>query len=114
MKNNIRYIKAEQKKIAKIVTGNFKNYYLTGGTALSLYYDHRFSEDLDFFSQKYRREDPDRMMEHISETTGFNFKLEAEQDDPKLIPMKVYSLGLKKGLVLKWILYRILRIISRK
>lgn len=28
-----------------------KDYYLAGGTALSLYYGHRFSNDLDFFSQ---------------------------------------------------------------
>lgn len=27
-----------------------RNYYLAGGTALSLYYGHRFSNDLDFFS----------------------------------------------------------------
>ena len=31
----------------------------------------------------------------------FEFKLEACQDDPKLIPMKVYSLGLKRRCVLK-------------
>lgn len=40
-------------------------------------------------------------MNLISELTGFKFKLEAEQDDPKLIPMKIYSLGLKRGCVLK-------------
>lgn len=28
-----------------------RQYYLAGGTALSLYYGHRFSNDLDFFSQ---------------------------------------------------------------
>lgn len=37
----------------------------------------------------------------MSKETGFKFKLEAEQDEPKLIPMKVYSLELKKGCVLK-------------
>ena len=40
-------------------------------------------------------------MQFIYEKTGFEFKLEVEQDDPKLIPMKVYSLDLKKGIILK-------------
>lgn len=101
MKNVISYIKSEQKRITNIVTGKFKNYYLTGGTALSFYFNHRFSEDLDFFTQKYRKEVPDKIMNYIAEKTGFNFKLEAEQDDPKLVPMKVYFLELKKKGILK-------------
>jgi len=101
MENKISYIKAEQKKITEFVTKNFKKYYLTGGTALSFYFDHRFSEDLDFFSQTYKKEEPDRIMNFISKLSGFKFKLDAEQDDPKLIPMKVYFLELKRGCVLK-------------
>src|SRR3989338_1110499 len=101
MKNKISYIKDVQRKIARIVTNKFKKYYLSGGTALSFYFGHRFSEDLDFFTQEYEKEGPDRIMSFVSKETGFNFKLEAEQDDPKLIPMKVYFLELKKGCVLK-------------
>lgn len=101
MKKEILHIKDEQKKITGIVTKNFKKYYLTGGTALAFYFDHRFSEDLDFFTQEYKKGDPDQIMNFVSKETGFDFKLDAEQDDPKLIPMKVYSLELKKGCVLK-------------
>jgi len=101
MKNEISYIKGEQKRITGIVTKKFKKYYLTGGTALAFYFAHRFSEDLDFFTQEYKKEEPERIMDFISKETGFNFKLDAEQDDPKLIPMKVYFLELKKGCVLK-------------
>jgi len=101
MENKISYIKAEQKKITEFVTKNFKKYYLTGGTALSFYFSHRFSEDLDFFSQNYKKEDTAQIMNFISKLSGFKFKLEAEQDNPKLIPMRVYSLGLKSGCVLK-------------
>ena len=101
MENKISYIKGEQRKITEFVTNNFKKYYLTGGTALSFYFNHRFSEDLDFFSQNYKKEDPEQIMSLISDLAGFKFKLEAEQDDPKLIPMRVYSLGLKRGYVLK-------------
>jgi len=101
MKNKMSYLETEQKKIAQLVTKRFKNFYLTGGTALSFYFRHRASEDLDFFTQRYRREDPDKVMKFVSEKTGFYFRLEAEQDNPKLIPMKVYSLQLKRGQVLK-------------
>lgn len=101
MQNKILYIKSEQRTIAGLVTKEFKRYYLTGGTALSFYFDHRFSEDLDFFTQAYNKEDPDQIMNFVSQETGFNFKIEAEQDDPKLIPMKVYFLELKKRCVLK-------------
>lgn len=101
MKNKNFYIEAEQKRITDLVTKKFKNYYLTGGTALSFYFGHRFSEDLDFFTQEYKREDSSRIMDFISKETSFNFKLEAEQDDPKLIPMKVYFLELEKKCVLK-------------
>lgn len=101
MQNNINCIKKWQKKITEMVTEEFDDYYLTGGTALSFYLNHRFSEDLDFFSQKYRNEDPNRIMDFINKKTGFEFKLEAEQNSPGLIPMKVYFLELKKNCVLK-------------
>ncbi len=101
MKDKISYIKEQQKKITALVTKKFRNYYLTGGTALAFYFNHRFSEDLDFFVQEYKREEPDRIMNFVSGETGFKFQLEAEQNDPKLIPMKIYSLELKQGCVLK-------------
>ncbi|MFH1519956.1 MAG: nucleotidyl transferase AbiEii/AbiGii toxin family protein [Candidatus Omnitrophota bacterium] len=101
MRNNINYIRKWQKKITAMVTKKFDDYYLTGGTALSFYLNHRFSEDLDFFSQEYRNEDPGRIMDFINKMTGFEFKLEAEQNSPGLIPMKVYFLELKKNCVLK-------------
>lgn len=99
--NKISYIKTEQRKITKMVTGKFKKYYLTGGTALAFYFKHRFSEDLDFFTRDYRKKEPDAIMEFVAEKTGFGFRLEAEQDKPGLIPMKVYFLELESKNVLK-------------
>ncbi|MDO8675482.1 MAG: nucleotidyl transferase AbiEii/AbiGii toxin family protein [Candidatus Omnitrophota bacterium] len=101
MKNKIAYIKKEQKRITGLVARKFKDYYLTGGTALAFYVRHRFSEDLDFFSQKYDKKTPEKIMAYISQETGFDYQLDAEQDDPKLIPMKVYFMELKGGEVLK-------------
>lgn len=101
MRDKMSHIKAEQRRVTRIVTRKFRRYYLTGGTALSFYFGHRFSEDLDFFTQGYRKGDPERIMDWVSKETGFGFKVEAEQDAPKLVPMKVYSLGIGRGCVLK-------------
>jgi len=101
MKNKISYIKNAQRSITDMITKKFKKYYLTGGTALSFYFDQRFSEDLDFFTQEYRKEDPEKVMKFVSKKTGLAFRLEAEQDAPDLIPMKVYFLELKNECFLK-------------
>jgi predicted nucleotidyltransferase component of viral defense system len=101
MTKKTTYIQEEQKRITGLVTKKFKEYYLTGGTALAFYFWHRFSEDLDFFSQKYMKNDPDKIMKFIAEATGFDYQLDAAQDDPKLIPMKVYFMELKDKQVLK-------------
>lgn len=34
-------------------TGTIKDFYLAGGTALALYYGHRFSVDLDWFAENF-------------------------------------------------------------
>src|SRR5580658_3454148 len=95
------YIQKEQRRITDMVTLKFKDYYLTGGTALAFYFKHRFSEDLDFFSQKYQKSDPEKIMKYISAETGFDYQLDTEDDSPKLIPMKVYFMELKDKQVLK-------------
>ncbi len=101
MKPETSLIRSEQKKVTALVTKKFKQYYLTGGTALAFYFNHRISEDLDFFSQTYDRLDPDRIMDFISERTKQPYRFEQEQDDPKLVPMKVYTLEIRKGVPLK-------------
>ena len=42
-----------QKQILKLVVERYPQVYLVGGTALSFYFNHRVSEDLDFFTQQY-------------------------------------------------------------
>src|SRR3989338_7214870 len=101
MKNEISYIKGEQKKVTEFVTKNFKKYYLTGGTALAFYFNHRFSEDLDFFSQKYNKDRAEAIMNFISQKTCFTYHFESEQTKPGLIPMRVYFLQLKGEQTLK-------------
>ncbi len=101
MSNSKQYIIRQQKRIVQLVTEHFKNYYLTGGTALAFYYNHRFSEDLDFFSQQYSDDDPNRIMDFILEKTGFSYTLDKEQSKVEFVKMRVYFLKLDKGHQLK-------------
>lgn len=99
MKRQTAIIRLEQKRITAAITRQHKKYYLTGGTALAFYFNHRLSEDLDFFTQSYEPTEPDRILREISETAGYRFHL--EQSDPRLVPMKIYTLEVGKGIFLK-------------
>ncbi len=55
----------------KILEPFVENFYLAGGTALSMYYLHRESEDLDFFTQ--REFVPDLLLENFRKK-GINFE----------------------------------------
>jgi len=101
-------IKKEQKRITALVTEKFPHYYLTGGTALAFHLDHRFSEDLDFFSRKYTSAEADKIMDFIASETGHSFQLDSEEDQPGLVPMKVFFLELQNKVFLKIDLFRIL------
>lgn len=101
MKANRIYIEKEQKRITNIVVKNFPQYYLTGGTALAFYYNHRFSEDLDFFSQQYKKEDHCKIMEIIKKETGHKYYFDSEVDKDGIMPMAVYFLNLNDSSQLK-------------
>jgi len=101
MNKKMTYIVKEQKRITDLVVKKFPDYYLTGGTALVFYFNHRFSEDLDFFSQKYQKSDSEKIMKYISKETGFKYQLDSVQDTPKLVPMKMYFMQLKDKQILK-------------
>ena len=99
--DSINYLQKEQKKIFRLVKAFTTTYYLTGGTALAFHFKHRFSEDLDFFTQEYRKEDPDKIMNHIKEKTKYPYSLIHELNEPGLVPLKSFQLALEKGASLK-------------
>lgn len=101
MTNKLSPLEAEQKKIARLVTKEFKQFYLTGGTALAFHFRHRISEDLDFFTQSYDRKKPKQIMDFIQQRTGFSFHLESEQKNPRMVPMQIYYLKLNQKQLLK-------------
>ena len=90
-----------QKQILKLVVEAYPQVYLVGGTALSLLYDHRISEDLDFFTQKYSSTLHREIAAFIKHKTGFKYHLVEEEKRKKYLPMAVYEFEAGKGLILK-------------
>jgi len=99
--NNIKYIIKEQIKIHRLVSKETDDYYLTGGTALAFHYKHRFSEDLDYFSQNYKVKSSEKIMQYISKKTRYDYTLVFEQNKKKLLPLRMYELVLDRNLKLK-------------
>lgn len=72
-------LKIRQLKILKALSGEIDDFYLCGGTALSLFYfNHRESEDLDFFTQKFSFERVQQIIKFLEDKLGYEIKLEAE------------------------------------
>ncbi len=95
-------IRKEQEKITRIVTAAFPEYYLAGGTALAFHLQHRFSEDLDFFSRAYDPLTAGKIMKHIKSETGSSFYFDSEiPKNKKTAGMKVFFLDLGDGISMK-------------
>src|SRR3989338_10319889 len=90
-----------QKQILKLVAEEYIEVYLVGGTAISLLYHHRVSEDLDFFTQKYSGSLHRKIAAHIKRRTGFKYKLIEEEKRRKYLPMAVYEFQAREDVVLK-------------
>ncbi len=98
--SNLALLKV-QKQILKLVTDRFPQIYLVGGTAIRMVYDHRPSEDLDFFTQEYSSKLHRQAADYIKRETGFNFSLVEEERRPVYLPMAVYEFDVGKGGILK-------------
>ena len=77
----ISILTLDQRKILdQIIKNNYikDNFYLTGGTALSEFYlKHRYSEDLDFFTEnKYDTQVIINFIKQLSESLDFTFEAE--------------------------------------
>ena len=77
--NKKENLKTRQLKILKALSGEVDDFYLCGGTALSLFhFDHRESDDLDFFTQKFSFERVQQIIKFLEEKLGHEIKLKAE------------------------------------
>lgn len=90
-----------QKLILEHVAAQYRQVYLVGGTAISLLYGHRISEDLDFFTQKYLPRLHQEIAASIKQKTGYSFRLVEEEKRKKYLPMAVYEFEVGKNLFLK-------------
>ncbi|MFH1856603.1 MAG: nucleotidyl transferase AbiEii/AbiGii toxin family protein [Candidatus Omnitrophota bacterium] len=87
--NKKESLKDRQLKILRVLSGEIDDFYLCGGTALSLFYfDHRDSEDLDFFTQKFSFERVQRIIEILKKKLAYEIELEeslSEKDRAKMM-----------------------------
>lgn len=78
------------------------DFYLAGGTALSLFYfQHRESYDLDFFTKDFSRLKIEEIMSELSRDMGLAIELSGEQNKQGFARMMVYSLKIDDSSSLK-------------
>ncbi|MCR4337584.1 MAG: nucleotidyl transferase AbiEii/AbiGii toxin family protein [Candidatus Omnitrophica bacterium] len=79
------------KKVLPFLQDRLNDFYLAGGTALSMfYYEHRESFDLDFFTKKFSKERIFKIVTNLSNDSKWKVELISEQDKDNLIRMGVY------------------------
>ncbi|MBI3253014.1 MAG: nucleotidyl transferase AbiEii/AbiGii toxin family protein [Candidatus Omnitrophica bacterium] len=83
------------------MAAKYSQVYLVGGTAISLLYHHRVSEDLDFFTQAYSSKLHREIAGFIGKEADFKFDLVEEEKRRKYLPMAVYEFRVAKGVILK-------------
>jgi predicted nucleotidyltransferase component of viral defense system len=89
----LREIQLEVLRIFSKESGSFA---LAGGTALELYYlKHRFSRDLDFFSQNFDDGEIVAILEAIKETFGYAPKFMEDSRRPGKVRYNFYTLRIK-------------------
>ncbi len=82
----------EINKVLKALSSKLEGFYLTGGTALSLFYfTHRESYDLDFFSRDFSRERVENIIKDLSGDIGKKISLMSEVSKKDKAQILVYS-----------------------
>ena len=81
-----------QKEVLRALSGKINEFYLAGGTALSLFYfRHRLSVDLDFFSQNFSYLDIERIAEYLESALKKKVELKGQSLGGKIAKMAVYN-----------------------
>lgn len=99
MKPNITDFEA---KVLKTLASEIDDFYLAGGTALSLYYfHHRESFDLDFFTSDFSRARVFEIVKFLSASLKKKVNLIAEESRKNRVKTLVYSVSINKDRALK-------------
>jgi predicted nucleotidyltransferase component of viral defense system len=91
-----------QRQTLKALSGKIDNFYLAGGTALSLFYfQHRPSIDLDFFTQDFDYSEVSRVISDLESALQKNISLVGRNPEGKTAGMAVYKINFTKTESLK-------------
>ena len=91
-----------QSKVLQTLAGKIDDFYLAGGTALSLYYfNHRESLDLDFFTQNFSNISVLKIVDLLSTALKKKICLIAEESRKNRIKMLVYTIDINRKETLK-------------
>jgi predicted nucleotidyltransferase component of viral defense system len=91
-----------QDKILETLAGKVDNYCLGGGTALSkVYFHHRQSLDLDFFTSSFNRKDILSLIKFLSGKVDKDFKIAGEQQKKDKVRILVFNTQLSQNAFLK-------------
>jgi len=91
-----------QDKVLKLLAGKMEDFYLVGGTALSrVYFKHRISYDLDFFTKKFSKTKISMIMQEIAKSLKLQVSLAKEQNKKDMARMVVYYIYISKGEIIK-------------
>ncbi|MFC1594134.1 nucleotidyl transferase AbiEii/AbiGii toxin family protein [Candidatus Omnitrophota bacterium] len=91
-----------QHEVFKALAGKIDDFYLVGGTALSLFYfNHRQSDDLDFFTQEFSALRIRETVDLLKRATKKEARLIAENLSKGRAELMIYNLKLSKGEFLK-------------
>ena len=86
-----------QQKVLKTLSNKINDFYLAGGTALSVFYfQHRFSADLDFFTHKFDRTKIIRIIRELSAELKKPIKMVSQQIRKDMVKMVIFSVELNK------------------
>ncbi|MCX5667160.1 MAG: nucleotidyl transferase AbiEii/AbiGii toxin family protein [Candidatus Omnitrophica bacterium] len=82
-----------QKDVLKALSGRAGNFYLAGGTALSLFYfQHRLSVDLDFFARVFVHSDVKRIVAYLENALKKKMTIEGQSLKEKTAKIVVYNM----------------------
>ena len=94
-------LKGQQLQILQALAGQIDDFYLVGGTALSLFYfDHRESEDLDFFTKSFSPERVVQVVDDLKKKLPAAIDLKADNlSEANQIKMMVYNVQIENQVI---------------
>lgn len=90
-------LKNQQLQILRTLADHIDDFYLVGGTALSLFYfDHRESEDLDFFTKSFSPERVVQVVDFLKKQLSTAIELKADNlSEKNQIKVMVYNVTME-------------------